>query len=59
MAEPDADTCRGKMLFHDCASGRALYGLGANKHAVRCIAAARGAVLAAGDDGSAIVYRYS
>lgn len=48
----------GMMLFHDCVTGKTLYGLGANEHAVRCIAVARGAVLAAGDDGNALVYKY-
>jgi len=51
----------GLLLAHDVASGRALWGLGANAAAVRCVVpfvpqAGRQALVAAGDDGKAIVY---
>ena len=39
-------------------SGKLLYGLGANQAAVRCIAATRSHMIAAGDDGNAVVYAF-
>lgn len=48
----------GWLLVHDAASGQCLYGLGANKAAVRCIAPTLSHVVCAGDDGTAVVYDY-
>lgn len=47
------------LLAHDLASGACLYGLGANRSAVRCIRAAGESLLAAGDDGGLMVYRFA
>lgn len=46
------------MLAHDLNTGRLLYGLGANQAAVRCIGSTPNRLVAAGDDGNAIVYRF-
>jgi WD40 repeat protein len=50
----------GMLLAHDVGAGRPLWGLGANEAAVRCVAALNGRYLvAAGDDGKAIVYDFA
>ena len=46
------------LLAHDLESGKLLYGLGANEHAVRCIGSTPDRMVAAGDDGNAIVYQF-
>ena len=46
------------LLAHDLEAGRVLYGMGANEHAVRCIGTTADRLVAAGDDGNAMVYRY-
>lgn len=51
----------GLLIVHDVASGKPLWGVGANAAAVRCVAAladksTRQVLAAAGDDGKAIVY---
>ena len=46
----------GWLLVHDITSGKCLYGLGANSAAVRCIWGGQRTVVAAGDDGNAIIY---
>jgi WD40 repeat protein len=48
----------GWLLVHDAESGQCLYGLGANKAAVRCIAATPSKLVCAGDDGTAVVYDF-
>jgi F-box/WD-40 domain protein 7 len=52
----------GLLLAHDVASGEVLWGLGANQAAVRCVATvaagARQQLVAAGDDGKALVYDF-
>jgi len=48
----------GLLLVHDVSKGRLLYGLGANQAAVRGIAATRSHLVAAGDDGNAVVYSF-
>eukprot|EP00656_Telonema_subtile_P051437 TRINITY_DN6915_c0_g1_i3.p1 TRINITY_DN6915_c0_g1~~TRINITY_DN6915_c0_g1_i3.p1 ORF type:complete len:568 (+),score=118.45 TRINITY_DN6915_c0_g1_i3:131-1834(+) len=48
----------GMLLAHDLESGKLLYGLGANEHAVRCIGSTPDRMVAAGDDGNAIVYQF-
>lgn len=49
----------GMLLAHDLPTGDCLYGLGANRAAVRCIhATAPGSLVAAGDDGGLMVYRF-
>ncbi len=49
----------GSCLAVDAGSGRVLYGLGANRAAVRAIEACGDALVCAGDDGSAVLYRFS
>nr|CCC90995.1 conserved hypothetical protein [Trypanosoma congolense IL3000] len=49
----------GWLLVHDALEGRCLYGLGANGAAVREIRATLNNLVAAGDDGSAMVYDFS
>lgn len=46
----------GLLLVHDISKGKLLYGLGANEGAVRCIAALPQRLVAAGDDGNALVW---
>jgi hypothetical protein len=49
----------GSLLAHELSTGRCLYGLGANRGAVREIrTTAQGALVAAGDDGSVLVYAF-
>jgi F-box/WD-40 domain protein 7 len=49
----------GLLLAHDLATGKVVWGLGANAAAVRCIAAVgRQHLVAAGDDGKALVYDF-
>jgi hypothetical protein len=54
----------GLLLAHNVASGEVLWGLGANEAAVRCIGVcatgprSRQVMLAAGDDGKALVYDF-
>jgi hypothetical protein len=50
----------GMLLCHDLGAMALCYGLHANRGAVRCLAVSKelGAVIAAGDDGKALVYRY-
>ena len=48
----------GMLLCHDLVAGKCVYGLGANRGAVRCIHAAPDGLVAAGDDGNAIVYSF-
>ncbi|KAJ9453380.1 F-box/WD repeat-containing protein 7 [Diplonema papillatum] len=47
---------RGWLVVHDALTGECLYGLGANKAAVRCIFAHPTKLVAAGDDGNVITY---
>jgi hypothetical protein len=49
----------GSCLVVDTGGGRVLYGLGANKGAVRAIEACGDALLCAGDDGAAVLYSFS
>ncbi|KAG7394202.1 hypothetical protein PHYBOEH_005541 [Phytophthora boehmeriae] len=46
----------GMLHVHDWRNGKLLYGLGANKAAVRAVATSATQLVAAGDDGGAIVY---
>ncbi|RLN48003.1 hypothetical protein BBJ28_00000391 [Nothophytophthora sp. Chile5] len=46
----------GMLHVHDWKEGRLLYGLGANKAAVRAVATSRTQLVAAGDDGGVVVY---
>mmetsp|Transcript_43659 Transcript_43659/g.70941 ORF Transcript_43659/g.70941 Transcript_43659/m.70941 type:complete len:343 (+) Transcript_43659:278-1306(+) len=48
----------GDLLVHDINSGVCLYGLGANRAAVRCIGTTSSHLVCAGDDGSAMIYSY-
>lgn len=48
----------GWLLVHDTKSGKCLYGLGANAAAIRCIFASNEHLVAAGDDGKAMVYDF-
>eukprot|EP01012_Entosiphon_sulcatum_P050046 TRINITY_DN68800_c0_g1_i1.p1 TRINITY_DN68800_c0_g1~~TRINITY_DN68800_c0_g1_i1.p1 ORF type:complete len:516 (-),score=31.20 TRINITY_DN68800_c0_g1_i1:32-1579(-) len=48
----------GWLLVHDIKTGRCKYGLGANQAAVRCIHATNSTLIAAGDDGKAIVFDF-
>ncbi|PRP78395.1 hypothetical protein PROFUN_14195 [Planoprotostelium fungivorum] len=48
----------GWCLVHDLMTGKCLYGLGANAHAVRCIEMTGNYLVTAGDDGNAVVYDY-
>ena len=54
----------GILLAHSVANGELLWGLGANEAAVRCVGAvatgtkSRQLMVAAGDDGKAIVYDF-
>ena len=48
----------GILLVHDMTNGKLLYGLGANQGAVRCIAGTGNKMIAAGDDGNALVYEF-
>eukprot|EP00939_MAST-03C_sp_MAST-3C-sp1_P002346 g2346.t1 len=48
----------GTIYVHDLTSGKLLYGIGANQHAVRCIEARRDCMIAAGDDGSALTFSF-
>eukprot|EP00742_Colponemidia_sp_Colp-10_P019425 GILJ01022529.1.p1 GENE.GILJ01022529.1~~GILJ01022529.1.p1 ORF type:complete len:450 (+),score=46.18 GILJ01022529.1:115-1350(+) len=48
----------GWLLVHDAKTGACLYGLGANAAAVRCIFASNEHLVAAGDDGKAMVYDF-
>lgn len=50
----------GMLLCHDLTTMALCYGLHANRGAVRCLAVSKevGSVVAAGDDGKAIVYSY-
>jgi len=54
----------GILLAHSVASGELMWGLGANEAAVRCIGAlstgtkSRQLMVAAGDDGKALVYDF-
>eukprot|EP01062_Namystynia_karyoxenos_P050724 TRINITY_DN39591_c0_g1_i1.p1 TRINITY_DN39591_c0_g1~~TRINITY_DN39591_c0_g1_i1.p1 ORF type:complete len:480 (+),score=152.06 TRINITY_DN39591_c0_g1_i1:86-1525(+) len=49
----------GWLLVHDAPSGKCLYALGANKAAVRCIAAQPTRAIASGDDGTLITYDFA
>ncbi len=49
----------GMLMVHDLVEGRLLYGLGANRAAVRCVSTSGDLLIAAGDDGSAITYDFS
>lgn len=46
----------GWLLVHDLRTGECLYGIGANRAAVRCIECTPSSLVAAGDDGKAIVF---
>ena len=48
----------GILLVHEFSTGKLLYGLGANQGAVRCIAGTEDKLVAAGDDGNALVYDF-
>jgi hypothetical protein len=48
----------GWLLSHDMETGKCLYGLGANEHAVRCIGTTSSKLVASGDDGKALVYSF-
>ena len=48
----------GWLLVHDTKTGKCLYGLGANAAAVRCIFPSSEFLVAAGDDGKAMVYDF-
>ena len=48
----------GWLLAHDMDTGKCLYGLGANEHAVRCIGTTPTKLVASGDDGKALVYDF-
>lgn len=49
----------GMLLAHDLATGKPLWGLGANEAAVRCVAAVGGnQLVATGDDGKALIYDF-
>ena len=48
----------GMLLVHDLATGGVLYGLGANRAAVRAIHCETGRLVAAGDDGTLIAYDF-
>lgn len=52
---------RGQLVCHDAPTGEPLWALGANAAAVRVIAVAGGgaSLVAAGDDGKALVYRFA
>jgi len=47
------------LLAHDITSRKLLWGLGANQAAVRCIGVTGSRLVAAGDDGNAIIYTFS
>lgn len=49
----------GSLLVIEISSGQTLYGVGANKHAVRGIYAAIDKLVCLGDDGSTYVYRFA
>lgn len=48
----------GMLMFHSIVDGSLLYGLGANKGAVRCIDATIDHLIVGGDDGKALIYSY-
>ena len=50
----------GRVLVHDSRTGECTYGLGAGRNAIRalCIGARGDSLLAAGDDGDAMVYHF-
>lgn len=48
----------GMLLAHDLQRRTLLWGLGANKAAVRCIGQTHNKLVAAGDDGNAIIYSF-
>jgi F-box/WD-40 domain protein 7 len=48
---------QGMLLVHDLQQGKLLYGMGANRAAVRAIHATPDRLVAAGDDGNAIVWQ--
>jgi hypothetical protein len=49
----------GSVLVVDLELGKVLYGVGANKAAVRCVEVCHDRMVAAGDDGSLISYCFS
>lgn len=48
----------GSLLVHDVCSGQCLYGLGANRGAVRAAHASAQRLVCAGDDGGVVVYTF-
>lgn len=46
----------GLLLAHDLATGKLVWGLGANVAAVRCVSVWNNRMMAAGDDGKALIY---
>ncbi|KAG8458499.1 hypothetical protein KFE25_003034 [Diacronema lutheri] len=48
----------GVLLAHDLRTGACMWGLGANRAAVRCVHATDDSLVAAGDDGCALVFRF-
>lgn len=49
----------GSVLVGGAPSGRAVYGLGAGRAAVRCLAVSADKLVTAGDDGTCIVYAFA
>ena len=49
----------GMLLVHELNTGKLMYGLGANAAGVRCVECRDDFIVAAGDDGNAIVYNYN
>ena len=48
----------GMLLVHDVKEGKLLYGLGASEGAVRALACTAESIIAAGDDGKVLTFRF-
>jgi F-box/WD-40 domain protein 7 len=48
----------GSLIAHDVSEGCMRWGIGANKAAVRCIGTTSDSLVAAGDDGNAIIWHF-